>query len=405
MAGVLGLQDAAHAQAVSLDSLLSAHTYSISYDRGVLAGDGLKALSGMIEGSQFVALGEEHNTRAIPRFTTALFRVLRENHGFQYLALEEGPYIGRLLSAAARTGGHDSVMALARRHANAFHMYTEEELEMAAEVGRSSAESVEPIWGVNQEFGASHVLERLTLLAPNDSARARAQQLLARAQQYEAERFQENVHYLAAVARADDFAELRDSFIPSAGSEADVLLTQLELSRRIYAPFAMRPAPPIQAFHRSGQERERHMKQLLSERLREAQRRTAKVPRVLVKSGHLHLYRGHSERTELLTLGNFLAELAIFNGFRSTHLYATVDRPYVRDGWLAPFVRAAPAGMDALIDLRDLQPLAARNRIADLSPQVRRLILAYDAVLVFRDSAQGSLDRLRTARFRWYPGS
>jgi hypothetical protein len=124
-----------------------------------------------------------------------------------------------------------------------------------------------------------------------------------------------------------------------------------------------------------------------------------------VKSGHLHLYRGHSERTELLTLGNFLAELAIFNGFRSTHLYATVDRPYVRDGWLAPFVRAAPAGMDALIDLRDLQPLAARNRIADLSPQVRRLILAYDAVLVFRDSAQGSLDRLRTARFRWYPGS
>lgn len=400
---VLTPDHAISAQPAAVDSLLRANAYPISYQDGRLSGAALRILSDMADSAQFFALGEEHNTRAIPHFTTALFNLLRETEGFQYLALEEGPYLGRLLSAAARRGGRDSVLALGRRFPNAFHMYTEDELEMIGDIGRASNDRIAPVWGLNQEFGVVPVYTRLSDLAPNAHARATVQQLLTDALRYEGERFQENLHYLPAVARLEHFVRLREMFAPKPGSEIEELIAQTQLSYRIYAPYAAKPAPPSRVFYESGLAREKNMKRLFAARYKEAERRTAAMPKVLVKSGHLHLYRGLSERTEYYSLGNFLSELAIFNGLGSVHIYAIVERPHVREGWLAPFVTAASVGVDILFDLRSLQPLVARNRVADISPQMRRLILGYDAVLLLRDGAQGSLDRLRTPRFRWYP--
>jgi len=206
---------------------------------------------------------------------------------------------------------------------------------------------------------------------------------------------------LRVEAGALHFERLRGVSFRGGASEADWLITQLALSNRIYAPYRSGRAPPPSAFHEAGRARETNMKRLFAERHREAEASRAALPKVLVKSGHLHLYRGLSPRTELYTLGNFLSELAVFHGLESLHLYALVDRPYVRDGWLGPFARAALPGEATLFDLRPLAGWARREEALD--PNVRRLIMGYDVLVFLRDGAAGSLEDLRTPRFRWYP--
>ena len=390
-------------QEIALETQLSAHAHTIRIAVGDLAGPGGDLLKAAMGNVQFVALGEEHNTRAIPAFTTALFEGLHKRHGFHYLALEEGPYVGQLLSRFARTRGREAALALGLRHPNAFHMYTVEELRMIGDIGRVSTAQGDALWGLNQEFGASHVYLRLTEIAPNDAAKLVAGELLNQALAYEAERFQKNTHYLAQVARPGDFERLRGAFAPEPGSEADRLIAQTALSHRIYAPYAANPPPASEVFHASGLERETNMKHLFAEQYRAATAKGDSLPKVVVKSGALHLYRGLSERTELYTLGNFLSELAIFNGKESFHLWVTVVRVDVREGFLAPFAAAARPSENTLFDLRPLQPGAARNTLPNLDPQLRRLIMGYDALVLLRDGEPGSIEPLRTPNFRWYP--
>src|ERR1700736_5744477 len=110
-----------------LEILLKANAYPFRIVEGRLSGRGAAFLETETEGVQFVAFGEEHNWRAVHRFAGALFHFLRERRGFQYRALEEDPFVGEMLSDASRSGGFPSVLALAKRYPNAFHMYTEEE--------------------------------------------------------------------------------------------------------------------------------------------------------------------------------------------------------------------------------------------------------------------------------------
>jgi hypothetical protein len=383
---------------------LGEHRTAIRIGREGLAGPGGEAILEAAVPAQFVALGEEHNSRAIPHFTVALFRSLNARHGFDHLALEEGPALGRLVSEAVRSPDPDAVPALGRRYPNAFHMFSVEELWMMAEVGEISAVA-DPIWGLNQEFGAAHVFARLAEIAPDVAARDVARELLARAMEYEGERFARNVHYLAAVATPADFVRLRDAFRPAAGSEAEALIDQTELSARIYAPYGAKTRPPGGAFHASAVAREQNMKTLLGQHLRPAAGAPGGPPRVLVKSGHFHLYRGRSTRTEVYTLGNFLSELSAFFGRESLHLYVVTDEPWLREGWPRPFALAAEAGAQLPGDglLFDLRPLAAWARGAELHAEVRRLLLGYDFFVFLRDGEGASVEGLLGPGGRWYP--
>jgi hypothetical protein len=127
-----------------------------------------------------------------------------------------------MLSDALRSGGLQSVVALAKRYPNAFHMYTEEEFAVIADAGKTSTAPTAPIWGLNQVFGAAHVYERLVALARGGEARGVAQRLLNEALEYEGERFEKNVHYMGTVARAEDFEHLRAAFHPSPGPRPNV---------------------------------------------------------------------------------------------------------------------------------------------------------------------------------------
>jgi hypothetical protein len=392
------------AQADTFENLLRANAFEIQMQDGRLAGKGAEVIASSLDGVQFVALGEEHNKRAVHEFGGALFRLLHEHYDFNYLALEEDAYWCRMLSEAARDGGGEAVVNLALRYPNAFHLPTTDEMRMIGEVGKTSG-SKTAIWGLNQAFGAAHIYERLVKIAPNKEARAAARKLLDQSLEYEKERFQKNVHYLVSVARPEDFAALRNAFRPAKNSEADFLIEQLALSNRIFAPYVAKPRPPTAVFYESGKMRELNMKRLFAGRYREAQKAGDALPKVLAMFGQLHLYRGLSERTEQYTLGNYLSELANFNSRKSFHIYTAVDADYIHQGAFEPLARIASeiAGnksAGAVIDLRPLFDYARNGK--EMKPELRRLIMSYDAFLFLRDAETGSVKRLQTPNYRWY---
>lgn len=94
-----------------LKESLREHTYQFHIKDGKLLGQGEEFLFGTMKEVQFVAFGEEHNRRAVHQFGSALFRLLHESFGFNYLALEEG----KLLSRAARKGGGEEIVSLTLR--------------------------------------------------------------------------------------------------------------------------------------------------------------------------------------------------------------------------------------------------------------------------------------------------
>lgn len=403
VAGMLAGSSPAGAQAV-LDSLLTGNVHPLRVEAGGrLSGPGAAWIENAAKGAHFVAVGENHNTRAIPELTVGLFRMLHEREGFDYLALEEGPEIGRLLSRAVRGGEADGAFRLGLRYPSAFHMYTEDELRMIDRVAAISTAPADPVWGLNQEFGAAHVLERLIALAPDEAARTLAREQHRHALEHEGERYALNVSYLGGVATRAEFQALRDAFRPVPGSEADVLIHQLALSNQVWSPYYTTPSPHFTAFHQSGCLREQNMKTLFADAYRAAQGASGRPPRVLVKSGHVHLGRGIGLNNEVFSLGNYLSELATFQGGHSLHLYVVLNWPDLPESFLAPFVKHVTPGQDVLFDLRPLQPWAFHGRIPGLDARLRRMLTGYDALIILGDTTPGSVEALRTPRFRPYP--
>ena len=392
------------AQTDSFENLVRSNTFPIQIENGKLSGKGADLIKASLDDVEFVALGEEHNKRAVHEFGGALFRLLHDRYDFNHLALEEDALWGKMLSEAAKKGGGEGVIDLALRYPNAFHLPTENEMQMIGDIGKISNARY-PVWGLNQAFGAAHIYERLLRLAPNKTARDAAQKLLDQSLEYEKERFAKNIHYIVNVAKPVDFALLRNAFKPRENSEADFLIEQLALSNRIFAPYVAKPRPSSAVFYESGKMRELNMKKLFAEKYREAQNQGEPLPKVLAMFGQLHLYRGLSERTEQYTLGNYLSELANFNDRKSFHIYTAVDADYIYKGAFAELAKIASESAQktnsgAVINLRPLFDYARTSK--EINPELRRLIMSYDVFLLLSDKETGSIKRLETPNYRWY---
>lgn len=67
-----------------------------------------------------MALGEAHNNREIPAFTTALFRLLHEHEGFEFLILEQDPVMMERVSRPPAKGALQAIQSLARQYLKPF---------------------------------------------------------------------------------------------------------------------------------------------------------------------------------------------------------------------------------------------------------------------------------------------
>ena len=397
-------------QAKLLDSLLRGHSYAIDYVNNKLEGPGLELLLAGAKDAQFVVLGEQHLTVEIPLFTSALFQALHDHYRYNYVALEEGPLLGKALSAPENRGLLTQVQEYVQQFPNAVHMLTESEVKMFADVGAISQAKSHPLWGVNQAFGAAHILDQLVKNAPNPMAKSQAKNLLEEALEYEGERFAKNVSYLTEIANQSEFDGLYEALGTSENKDLEFLINTLLISHNIFAPYAADANPEPGAFFNSGRKREEYMKTMFTQHYQQALAHGDTLPKVLVKSGNVHVRRGLTPGLKIPSFGSFLSELARFNGqqtlFISAHIYN--DSSVYRipgDSWFRPIAEAADPSKWTLFDLRPLQHWFRSRRLTGLPQQLLDLMQGFDVILVIGNGDQGTIEPFRTKNFHWFPGS
>jgi hypothetical protein len=385
-----------------LDSAFRAHRYTVAVENGRLAGDGAAFLMDATKDAQFFMIGESHYVAEIPRFTAALFADLHRVHGFNYYAVENGPVVMRLLSSSPVRGKAESVLAVARKYPHAFQFWDDQEIEAYGEIARISTARTEPLWGLDQEWGALHVLDRLVEIAPTADARAFAQRLADRARPIETARpFLLSEEFKRFIPNADSasFKELRSKFNPSGGSEADFLIDALELSNRVYLHNDAAGRGEVTGYA-ANSEREQYMKSRFMAQYRRVQKAGDSLPRVILKFGNVHGGDWLSP-TYVHTIGEFVHEFAIANGGKSFHLVAwLLNDPGTywsisEDPAYASLARAGSTKEWTIVDLRPLRGLWYAGRLKALSPDMRKTMFAFDAVLLIGNGTRGTYDRLR----------
>jgi erythromycin esterase-like protein len=387
-----------------IEQLLKENSHSITLSNGLLSGPGADLLMRAAGGAQFFVIGEQHNAKEIPEFTSALFCHLSRTQGFRYLALEQDPVAVARASAAPLRGRLDEIARYARRYPAAFTFRTDEELAMIAEAGKVHKGS-RPVWGLDQVFGATHVLDRLVEIAADARTRARTALLADEVRRVETQQLAKNARFMIPdTEKSTEFLALPLFYRRTRGSEADLLISQLFKSLDIYRDWFLAARHGQLTRYRQSFEREENMKHLFMANYEAVWKGGQKPPRVLLKFGHNHSIRG-ANRSGILTLGNFVSEFAKSNGLGSFHLaiYANNDQPgyydiLSTDPDYGPLMRTASPRQWAVIDLRPLRARAFSGLILGLTHEQRDLIFGFDAVLLIGSQAVGSYGLTRQSQ-------
>jgi hypothetical protein len=380
-------------------AVAEAGRHPIELKDGQLSGEGFEFLMKALAGTQFVVLGEEHNTAEIPPFTAALFRALHERFGYRYFAEEQDPLVMERASAPPLRGDRAALEDLARAHPYAFTFVSDEELAMLAEIGRISTGRSRLLWGCEQAFGATLYLSELEQLAPTPGIRGLVSSLLERAQEAEkpvrdldARHFMSRDREKSALLKA-----LRDAWAPREGARAADLLDTLLKSDEIYGYYARAKAGEVVGLL-NNTVREADMKERFRREFRLAEARDGAAPKVLLKYGHVHAQRGRSPMNAF-NLGNFVSDVATFFGTRSFHVAIVhYDSPASlkgHGGEAAFLATLAPAEGWELLDLRPLQPwLHSRKMDAGLPEAsraaLRDFLFGFDAILFMPHGRRGT---------------
>jgi hypothetical protein len=379
-----------------------ANRYPVDVQAGRLTGSGARFLRDATQHVQFFVLGESHYVAEIPRFSSAIFNELHASAGFNHYAIEYGPVIGHMLSAPSVRGEESRTFELARRYPYAFQFWYDEELKAISGIGGQSRSRTDAIWGIDNEWGALHILERLVKLAPTKEARAVATALADQARTLETQRsFDINAEIKRFITSPDSaaFIHLREVFHPARDSEAASLIEALVTSNQIYRDDAAANRG-LPLGYRANSERERYMKELFLDQYRKAQRSGDSLPRVLVKIGSVHGGKWLSQ-THTHALGNFLHEFAIANSQASFHLVAwLVNEPgtywsITDDPAFQLLGRAGSTRETVIVDFRPLRDLWVAGRLKAMSGDMVKWMFGYDAVLLIGSGTRGSYDQLK----------
>ena len=383
---------AAAAGAARLDSLLRAHQLPMRMTERGLAGPGHDALIKAIAGAQFVAVGERHDIRDIPPLVQVLLRELHSKYGFQHLATENGVLATRL----ALAGPGPSAIGFARRYPVGIEFSSDQDLELLDSARVVFGRGPEAVWGIDQEFGARHLLDRLRALGVPTAARDLCDSLSTVVNAAEAHGLDSGGrHWLADEAEPESFAQLLALYGPHPSAEAREIIESLEVSARVYRNSRMSNQGQLTGFL-ANNEREEMMKRAFARHYAAAARGGAR-PKVLVKMGSAHLARGQSPFGPF-TVGMFLSDLAVANGSRSVHLMilahnaaADTTSPSLWK-WkaLRPLAVAAPTSGMTLFELEPLRPYLYSSRLGTIEADLRRTIFGYDYVLLIGGAKNAS---------------
>ena len=380
-----------------LTALLEANRHPVSIVNGRLAGAGGDLLVREGSASQFVLVGEEHGIAEIPVFTAAWFRSLVPA-GYRHLAVEVGPDAGVLLDSLARIGPA-ALAEFQRARSPGFPFFIlESESRLLVNAVRELPDVEDVIWGIDYDIlGDRYLFPVLEAAAEDDEARRVVRETREMADAGLRQVVDTGNPSLLLLWSAPDepFERLRAALEPAPGSRADRIIETMQETARINRMFM------------SGQNWESNharatwIKRSMARHLDAARARGEAEPRVMIKLGANHTYRGLNQ-TRQYDVGAMVAQLAEANGSGSFHLLV-VGGPETRTSSFNPVAlryETAPAGMLSVVlptrslvlpdqwTLFDFRPLRAaiHNRQVEASQELFDLAFNFDALLVMTGS-------------------
>ncbi len=363
-----------------------------------LEGEGGRMISAAAANAQFTIIGEAHGVAQVPEFSGALYCRLVES-GYRHLAIEVSPPVASGLEKAGRRG-LDGIKEFGDKYfpGAPFYMLSEEAQLLVRVLGDTPG-AAGVLWGLDYDVSAEGFIGHRLLELATAPARPAAANFLASVE----------ASYTMALARGNPAAvfsfagesnrvsDLRKAMRPEKGSEADGLLEVLEttlsingewLAGRGYSSNVLRSANLRKTFlnhfrRASGGER---------------------VPKVLVKLGAAHAYRGRNP-SNTFDVGSLLPELAALSGSSAVGIlvvggrgsrqslfdpatfdYAPVGNVYDGSAWIQPFYTAAGSTRWTSFDLRALRPLAGNRRLGTLPAATIQAIFGFDFLVVLDGS-------------------
>lgn len=392
------------ASAFQMDSVLLAtlaeSKMTLSFDGSGLKGAGADFLIKEADKAHYFLIGEDHGIAQLPEFTSAMLRALAPR-GYQHYATEIGPVSADLITHNLKSKSPVMVFSkLFEVYPFAIPFFTwKNEAEVVQVLKEETGLLNHNLWGLDQEFiiSARMLLNHLREIALDDNARSLAELYYQKAMKGFEEAVATKVPAIfLTTAQPDDYARLKEAFKHS--EQALRLLSELEESQEIYAKIMMRG----EGFQ-SNQQRANMMKRHFMEAYERASRQE-EAPKVIVKLGANHVYKGYNS-LGALDLGNFVNEFAVTKGQQSFHIYvgahkgnqnafnllsqSEADKKKAFDNSesqnAAAFYKAAN-GETSLFDLRPLRALIFNKRLKDLAPELEKLIYSYDAFLVIPEA-------------------
>jgi hypothetical protein len=367
----------------------------LSIHDGRLAGAGGDILRAALTSAQFVVLGEDHGIAQIPALGAALCAELAPI-GFRHLAVEVGPSVAPELQAFARASdGPARAAAFVRRYPETIAFYDwKEELAMLAACAQLD------LWGLDQELvGATgYVVTKILETKPGPAATAALQALLrdhaaARTQAIKTGDYGKLVLVSGPEAM---FEAARDALAKDGTPDARALFASLLESRAIYLGQAG-PEPYV-----SNRRRARLMKATFLDDLSAAARADKAFPKVMIKIGAWHAYRGlnplHSSE-----IGNLIAEAAEGHKVEAVNLLVLgVKGAQLGAAGVGRAPTARPVDLTADPDFKMLAPLfseVARDwmlfdlrtlrsgfrKLGPVDPELERVIFGFDFVVLIPD--------------------
>lgn len=352
-------------------------------------------LESAIADAQYVLIGEDHITREIPQFTTAVCDVMGPQ-GLSAMAVEVGPQAAEFVSALfgspdrlARTG------ALLHQYPNSVaFMDVRQENDLAAHCANAAHTPRFHFWGLDQEFvgSAGWLLDQILATHPGPAATAAITRLKSEEQQDTARAKQTgDPSKLFLMAAPDsELAEAAAVLQREGGVAANAIFRELIESHEIYLK-NMQGSP----------ESNNQRANLLKVNFRLDMEKAASAEgqhKILVKFGDWHLYKGINPLHQR-DLGNYIAEMANGQGSSSLHicvlgskgthrLFAGYDQPtrlekFVMDEdpdylWLRPAVDNQVLNGWTLYDLRKLR----FTKLGPLDASMERMIYGYDLLII-----------------------
>jgi hypothetical protein len=379
----------------TLDQKLVEVRYDLRIEAGKLTGSAAPVLEKAISGAQYVLIGEDHITREIPQFATAVCDVMAPQ-GLTAMAVEAGPEAAKMV--AASLGKPDRLarmVALTDRYPDSVaFLNVREENDLVEHCAEASHKSNFQLWGLDQELmgSAGWLLDEILATRPGTGATAVLTRMKTEEQKDAAlakETGDPSKVFLFAASDAQ-LSETAAVLKREGNAAANELFRELVESHEIYLK-------NMQGLPESNSQRARLLKQHFRRDF-DAAASNSQRQRVLFKFGDWHLYKGFNPLQQR-DLGNYIAELADGQGASSLHicilgakgthaLYDGYQRPMklepfvmVEDHdyrWLKPAVDHQVPNAWTLYDLRNLR----FQKLGTLDPDMERVIYGYDLLVI-----------------------